>query len=294
MLPHNPFICPEALFRYYYERLEVGAELTPPAHLHPAVQAYREHRDYPKITAEETRIARAAYCGLVECLDAEIGRLLEGLRRSDICDNTLVIYTSDHGESAGENGLWTKSNFYDGSARVPMIWNQPGRIAKNTRQSAVVSLLDVGPTLAALAGSREPFGRGHDLTPLLDGRRNTNWPDEAVSLMAGNLGDPPAAMIRSGRYKLNRYHGYERPQLFDLHDDPWERTDLGEAPSRQEVCRILGQKLDDCFDGEAILRARQAARQRNPLHHGFDAAMSWTVQPDANSFDPTWSTAHSN
>lgn len=290
ILPHNPFICPKELFDYYYERVALPSvgDLT---NIHPAVQVYREHRGYPSIDQQDARIARAAYYGLVELMDRNIGSLLNALRKSELERETLVIYTSDHGESAGENGLWTKSNFYEASVKVPMIWRLPGVITPDSVQHHVTSLLDIGTTMSSLAGAEKPFGRGRDLRHLLDstdGGTVPGWRDEAVALMAGNLGDPPAGMLRAGHFKLNRYHGFERPQLFDLEADPHETIDLGNDPAYAGIRRRMEQRLSQEFDGNRILEELKAAEQVKPRWQGASSEMEWIVEYSSNKFNRNW------
>lgn len=295
MLPHNPFICPPDLFDYYYDKVTVP-EVDPDwlESLHPAVRGYREHRSYPDISPEQTRIARAAYYGLVEQMDTEIGRLLDHLEAKGAAQNTLVIYASDHGEGAGENGLWTKSNFYEASAKVPMLWRWPGRIAAGQCQDHVTSLLDVGTTLARLAGGGEPFGSGRDMSPLLTGQATPDWEDRAVSEMIGNLGDPPADMLRSGSYKLNRYEGFSEPELFDLSSDPGEVNDLGADPAMAAVRERLSEQLCRELKNRSPLPTREylAKQQEKRLARATTATVepdaAWVVPAGTNSFSPNW------
>ena len=256
LLPHNPYVCPPDLFAEYLDRLRDAA---PPAEVpadeHPAVGHLRETRGTARIAPEQALRARAAYFGLVTCLDRNIGMVLDALESSGEADNTVVVYTSDHGELAGEHGLWWKDSFYEGSVRVPTIWSWPGRFAGGRREEAVTSLLDVAPTVLSLAGTEGlPGVRGHDLTPILTGAPAAEpWPDVAFAETFAR-GQRPARMMRRGKWKLNLYHGYDDVQLFDLESDPDELNDLGRDPAYAETRERLRAEAETGWCGDWIER----------------------------------------
>ncbi len=105
------------------------------------------------------RRARAGYYGLITYLDEKIGRLLQTLVETDQIGNTVVIYTSDHGEMNGEHGMWRKSNFYEASSRVPLQIMFPDKLSAGKRFDEVVSLVDLTATLVEMTGgkNREQF-----------------------------------------------------------------------------------------------------------------------------------------
>ena len=182
VLPHSPFICSREQWDYYLPRVTVPQL---PAdyfeRLHPAILRWRAARGLEGVTPEEVRKARAGYYGLVSDLDQRIGRVLGALQESGLDRNTVVIYTSDHGEMAGELGMWWKSNFYEGSVTVPLIISCPSRLQQRQRRREVVELVDVAPTLTDLAGSPPmPLTAGKSLAPLLRGER-VAWPNRAFS-----------------------------------------------------------------------------------------------------------------
>ena len=147
VLPHCPFVAPKKLYDYYYENLPLPQ--MPEgyfADMPPAMQKWREERGIHDLSEEEIRAARAGYYGLVEYFDGIVGRLMARLEATGLLDNTIVIYSSDHGESAGENGLWWKGQFYQSSVGVPFIVSAPGRFPAGLRRRENISLLDLGPT----------------------------------------------------------------------------------------------------------------------------------------------------
>ena len=293
LLPHNPYICPRPLFEQYMD----SAELPGPAAselevLHPAIQEWRRVRGVGQITPEDARRARAAYFGLVTRLDGRIGELLAALGTTGFAADTVVVYTSDHGDMAGEHGMWWKDCFYEGAVRVPMIWSWPGRFRQGAEVPAVTSLLDVGPTCLELTGAEPlPGAAGRSLLPMLESEVPADWPDTAIAECFPH-GLRPARMIRQGRWKLIHYHGYEHPQLFDLELDPGEQTDLGRCPEHGAVRDALLARAMDGWSGAAIERTVAARRQARRIVHDWEQTVPpgeseiWRVPPGTNEFDP--------
>ncbi len=295
VLPHCPFIAPKQLYDYYYDNMHLPE--IPYGYfenMHPVMQGWRERRGIHNLSEEEIRKARAGYYGLVEYFDGIVGRLLQGLDEAGLGDNTVTIYVSDHGESAGENGLWWKSNFYEASAGVPMIISAPGRYPKGVVRDEVVSLLDIGPTLTDIAGAEPmPAICGSRLTPLLSADEADDWRDEAISELTGSVrGDPPGRMIRSGPWKLIQYHGYE-PMLFNLDEDPHEFTDRASDPKCKQIRDKLQARVTADWDpdrAEAVLARR--ARDRELLVNWRQAweiedADHWYAPDSANVWPET-------
>ena len=138
---------------------------------HPAIQQlryfFRNDQTFPE---ELTRTALASYYALVTLTDEHIGRLLSIVDGSPLQENTVVIYLSDHGEMAGQHGIWQKQCFYESSVRVPLVVRGP-HMAQGARVPGNVSLVDIMPTLLDLAETQIPEGlRGRSLLPSLRGR----------------------------------------------------------------------------------------------------------------------------
>jgi choline-sulfatase len=252
LLPHNPYVCSRDLFEEYMDRLgpEPSAE---DEGEHAAVRALKAHRGADRITPEMARHARAAYYGLVTTLDRNVGLIVDALEASGLRENTVFAYTSDHGDLCGEHGLWWKDSFYEGSVGVPLLWSGVERVRPGARISAPVSLLDVAPTLTDF-GEADPLpaARGHSLRQVLArGEAGNDWPGEAYSETHA-LGQRPARMVCSGRWKLNLYHGYDGVQLFDLEDDPGEVNDLGALPQYKTIRQELLAKVTAGWDGDRV------------------------------------------
>ena len=129
MLPHQPYVARQEDYDPYVGK--VGLPCTPPPdpeREHPYLHWWRQYTDTQSVTTDEILRARTAYYGLVTRLDTLIGHLLETLERLGLAENTLIVYTSDHGDQIGERGLWWKQTFYDEATKVPMILSWPGRL----------------------------------------------------------------------------------------------------------------------------------------------------------------------
>lgn len=233
ILPHQPYVAAPELVEKYLALLPPDLPLGEPPD-HPYFKWWRSHTGLDKVTAEENRRALAAYYALVEVMDGMIGQLLDRLEALGLAENTLVIYTSDHGEMMGNKGLWWKQCFFEDAARVPLIAAWPGHIAPGNCDS-LCSLCDLSATMIACAGATPlPDSDGHSLRPLFaDGPA---VPRDIVSeYYADGLARWPGRtrryqrMLRRDQWKY--IHFNDAPaMLFDLEADPEEETNLAGTP----------------------------------------------------------------
>ena len=192
-------------------------------------------------TARDARTLQAAYYAMIELIDDQVGRVLDALRESGQADNTLVIFTSDHGEMLGDHGLIQKGcRFYEGLVRVPLILSWPGEIGAGQRSDALVELTDLAPTLLEAAGEAVPeWMQGRSLLPMSTGAAPLDHHREAVWCEFFDALDAPdatrATMYRRGRYKLVVYHGHGLGELYDLERDPGEFDNLWDDPRHAEL-----------------------------------------------------------
>lgn len=289
VLPHPPFVCSRDQWEYYRDRVTIPE--VPPGyfeHLHPAMQRWRQMHGVEDIKPDEVRKARAGYYGLVSELDARIGRILGELSRHSFARNTIVIYTSDHGEMAGENGIWWKMNFYQGSVSVPLIVSWPGKWAPG-RSDRVTSMIDLAPSILNLAQAPAlPEATGSSLEPLLGGGK-VEWLDEAFSEYPPDLGVPAIRMIRSGRWKLVNFDG-QRPQLFDLETDPHEFHDLGEDAACAQVRATLMSRALSGWSAAAVSQGAEVRLASDPIMHKWEmqvrppATAQWEAPAGCNVF----------
>jgi arylsulfatase A-like enzyme len=188
----------------------------------------------------------AAYYAMIEQIDDHVGRMLDCLNRSGQREDTLVIFTSDHGEMLGDHGLITKGcRFYEGLVHVPLIISWPGVISQGIRKRSLVELTDIAPTLLDYAGLEKGERMiGRSLRRLLESEFDAHRKFvrceyyRALSLLApGREGweGSYATMIRTDRYKLVVYHGHESGELFDLEKDPGEFNNLWSDPDCNEI-----------------------------------------------------------
>lgn len=226
--PHYPFYTTEEKFTYYLNRVRPFGDQEPFDHPYLARRHMRPGED---VSERDMRRATAAYYGMIEEVDDDFGRLLEHLRHAgQNLDDWIIVYTSDHGEMLGEHGIWEKKQFFEGSARVPLIIRWPQKFAPRV-VGENVSLCDLFATLCELAGLPVPAGLdSRSLVPLMRGDAG-RWDNEAVSQYQGkNL------MIKRGNLKYQSY-GADIPEvLFDLSKDPGEcRNFIGEPDYADEL-----------------------------------------------------------
>lgn len=270
--PHCPFVAPPELFQHYLDVLpspDVPTEAER-CELHPAIRQWIANRAVGDVTAAELQRVRAAYFGMVEYLDGLIGEVLAAVERHLGTDNVLIVYASDHGESLGAHGLFWKSNFYEESARVPLVFSWRGTIPAGKVTRAATSLLDLAPTLISVAGGAAlPAVDGKDLSQALRSGELAEDGRAVISELADIKGDSPSAMIRQGRWKLVQHHGYEHVQLFDLYADPDETTDLG-RDSRYSSERLkLLSTLGEYWDGDRVKSASALAEKNGAVLREF-------------------------
>ena len=302
ILPHNPLICDRRHFEHYVQRLPVPAPLSRAVldHLHPAIRKWRERRGVDGLTPEQNHRALAAYYGLVTELHHNTGRILDAVRRSPVAEDTAVIYCSDHGDMAGEHGMWWKGCHYEGAVRVPLIASWPGHIPDGETVDAVVSLIDVGPTVLDMAGAEPlPDVAGRSLGGFLSGSQGAaGWQDEVYCEYIGAHGDQPSCMLRSGPWKLIYYAEFDSYQLFHLGRDPQEMDDRAGDPACREIAENMIKKIQRRWSAKGMqeglakeLRARDLIQRcgHAPLPHGVANELP---SADANQFDfaqvPHW------
>lgn len=197
----------------------------------------------------DARSLQAAYYAMIKLIDDQFGRILAELEALDLVNDTIVVFTSDHGETLGDHGLIQKGcRFYEGLVRIPLIWRWPPHIKAGQVSDALVELTDKAPTFLDLAGLPVPrHMMGKSLTPLLEGTSTEHR--AAVRCEYIDALDLPgasrASMWRDRRYKLVVYHGHGLGELFDLEADPWEHRNLWDDPMHQtNKLRLMEESFD--------------------------------------------------
>ncbi len=252
--PHPPYLAQQK-FLDLYPPAEMTLPNIPPGLLeneHLFFQAMRNYKlESTPIPEERVRRARSAYYACISEADDNIGRILDHIDATDGLNNTLVIYTADHGEMLGTHGLWQKDALLEGGVRVPMILAGAG-LPQGKIVDTPVSHVDLIATMLAAAGIETPEGlRGRSLLPMMrEGR--TDFPKFVYAESNGSGTSTGSFMIRSGEWKYIYFTWYNDHLLFNLQDDPEELINLATKPEFAEVAQELHGLLTSLVDPETI------------------------------------------
>ena len=290
MLPHQPYVARKEDYALYEGKVPPPDHPEPFSHaLHPYFRWWRAKCGIEDVPQEEVLRARAAYYALVTRMDAMIGQILDALRENNLDKNTLILYTSDHGELLGEHGLWFKHTFYEESVKVPAILSWPGVLPEGERCDRVISSLDLNATmLEALNAPALPDSHGRSLLPLLRSS-DAEWEDLAVSEYCTDEGCFHR-MIRRGEWKLNYYHGQD-PQLFNLAQDPHELDDRGQDTGAREIREALTKDVLEGWHPEEVaakMKTKLAEEQllKDWAHHTKpEDHYRWPLRPEMDYLD---------
>jgi len=226
--PHDPYeVPPDYWDRYDGVPIEAPAHADPPDPVDPPTRRLRAMlaSDDVAVAEEQVLAARRGYYGAISLVDDHVGAILGALADAGLADDTVILFTSDHGDMLGERGLWYKMAPFEGSIHVPLLAHAPGRFAAR-RVSAPVSLLDLLPTIVDLAGA--PAAGSLDGVSLVDALEGGTAPDRDVPLeyLAEGVRAPQVTLVRGAR-KLVRDLG-EPDLVYDLDGDPYERAPLSD------------------------------------------------------------------
>lgn len=286
--PHDPFKVPQDLWDLYE-----GEDITIPEY--PAdmestysamdrwLNAYHA-TDTIDIKAPESLTAlRRSYYGLVTYIDRKVGELIATLERLGLRENTVVFFTSDHGDMLAEKNMVQKRSFYEHSSRVPLILNFPDGWRAGTRCAQPASLIDIAPTMLEIAGvdTWQPIG-GRSLLPCIEGKEQDRV---AFSESHTNGVYEPCFMVRQGQYKYIFIRN-EEDQLFDLVQDPGEWHNLCGDPAYAVIETELRSKILDTFDPDAVEQTLQQSLLNRAITKQANAAndVHWDYTPN---FDAT-------
>jgi choline-sulfatase len=294
--PHDPF----AITQEYWDRYDHAAIDLPAVgpipfeRMDPHSRRVHDVCDLSRYrqTEERVRNARHAYYAMISYVDDKIGRLLRTLDATGLADDTIVIFTSDHGEMLGERGLWYKMNFFEWSARVPLVFYAPGLLTPR-RVASPVSLVDLLPTVVELAAGESVS----DLADVVDGRSLVPLLHEEVGPVADrHRDDPPGPvlgeilcegaiapcfMIRRGRYKYI-YSEADPEQLYDLESDPNELVNLAGRPEYEALQLGLRAEIHRHWNPQIIhQQVLESQRRRKLVAHALAMGRltAWDFQP---------------
>lgn len=257
--PHWPYMAPQPYASTYGDRDVMAANRSDAErhNSHPVYRAFRAHPESQAFSRDEVRATVIpTYMGLIKQIDEHIGRLMRFLKVSGRQDDTLIVFTSDHGDLLGDHWLGEKEMFYEASAGVPLIVVDPGAQSPSGVADALVESIDLLPTFMDALGmpADEQWLEGRSLMPYLRGEvpaaRDAAFSELDYSFYGARaaLGLPAnrarAAMVATSRWKLVQYLGFD-PQLFDLEEDPHELVDLGADAGHAHVRADLLAQLAD-------------------------------------------------
>ena len=287
--PHSPFVIANEYWdRYRHDDIELPTVADIPPDERDILGEnlyYCQARHLFTVTDEHIRNARHAYYGMISYIDDKLGQIMKVLRDTGLADNTIVVFTADHGEMMGERGMWYKQHFWEWSARIPLVVSGPGRWpAARIRQN--VSLVDLMPTFLDVASDGEPAELawpvdGHSLSGLLEGD-TSGWPDIAISEYSADGSTGPSRMVRKGPYKYMDLEGVDQ-LLFNLEEDPHEQNDLCDDPAMSAVVKELSEILKQDWDLEEVRQRILVDQKARLLIHsvtGGDPTYVYKVRND--------------
>ncbi len=261
--PHWPLMAPSPYHGMYSGRdiLSVCRHAQEKISPHPVVDAFMQQEYSVNYSNEEIRKSLVpVYMGLIKQIDDHLGRLFHWMRQNDQWENTVIIFTSDHGDYLGDHWLGEKDLFHDMSVKIPLMIRMPGFETREEIREQYVESIDLLPTLIEMAGGQVSVEKleGFSLLPLLYSDEEAlrelvvseiDYSDRGVR---GILNIPPyqcrAWMLCDGKWKYIYYEGFP-PQLFDLEADPQEFFDVADKPESRRIIDQMQDRLFDWFRG---------------------------------------------
>jgi choline-sulfatase len=237
--PHTPYVAPKRYFDMYpRDRIELPVPSKADVSRTPEA-AYRSAlKEQDAMTDDQRREATQAYRASITFMDEQAGRVLDALDRLGLSNNTIVVFTSDHGYHLGDHGLWQKMSLFERVARVPLIIAAPGARARGATARGLAELVDLYPTLGDLAGlkAQTPLD-GTSLAPMLQD-------PSAVVKDAAFTQVRNGYAVRTDRWRYIEWaEGAQGRQLYDMEKDPAETTNLAGEPAHAATVNELRARL---------------------------------------------------
>lgn len=241
--PHVPLVAPEKYFNLY-DQDDMQAPIVPKNDLDDVPQIIRDYKSNKGygITPESHKGLLTAYYASVSYMDAQVGRVLEALEKNGLKDNTIVVFTSDHGYLLGHHGKYQKQHLFEEATRVPFIISVPWmRSQHNKGTKQLTELIDLYPTLTDLAGIPAPDSlQGTSLRPLLEDTNSPEWKKDAVFTISRIGGES----LRTKDWRFTQWgFGKLGMELYDLSKDPGEFTNQANNPEYASVLKKMGNRL---------------------------------------------------
>jgi choline-sulfatase len=270
--PHPPWNGLKEYFDFYMQKVQIPTVTIDELERLPL--PYQVMRNFKRISTpipdDRVRRAMAAYFSMVSELDEYVGQIYSCLEKTKQLDNTYFIYTSDHGESLGEHGMWLKNNLYQGPVNIPLVISGPDA-PKGKVIDLPVGHVDLVATMIQLSGIDTPKElRGKSLLPVMHGH-----PEQGPAFVyseSHSEGNPTGSfMVRKGDWKLIHF-SYYTDLLFNLRDDPGEKKNRIDDPSVAAVVKELSAILHQQVDPDAITEKAFAAQDK--ILDGFVRSMN--------------------
>lgn len=236
--PHVPLVAPAAAFAPYVpDQIRLPEKIDGDQRDIPELGKPRTSASFGIENTEKQQAVLSAYYASVAFMDQQIGRLLDALEAEDLAENTIIVFTSDHGYQLGEHDLWQKWSLHEESVRIPLILAGPGIDFSET--DALAEQIDIYPTLAELAGLNiPPHVQGKSLVPLVDD------PGKIIKESAYSVTNK-GAVIRTDDWAYLRYQDGSE-ELYDMRRDPQQYSNLAKIPNYrsklEEMARMLKEK----------------------------------------------------
>lgn len=242
--PHVPFVAPKSYFEPYpYDQMVLPPQVVNDWDDIPEQGINYVNSVNGQMSVEQEKKAMAAYYATTSFLDAQVGKVLNTLREEGLEDNTIVIFTSDHGYLLGEHRFWMKVSLMEESVRVPLLIKVPGKEPAVCHSFA--ELVDLYPTVARLAGLEPPDNlQGRDLTPIFE---NPNHQVRKFAFSVSQRNDIMGYLIRDPKWAFIQYgdtgeHGME---LYDMDYDPGQYNNLAMHPKYESVVAEMQENLSN-------------------------------------------------
>jgi arylsulfatase A-like enzyme len=270
--PHDPYKpLKDILATYPEEKIELPDNYTRETFADKPNLLRREASLWSELTDEDFRQGLRHYYAYCEQLDRAVGVVVDALERSGQADRTLVVCSSDHGDSVGSHRVFIKGwTPYEETYRLPMVARWPGVIPSASRTDALVQLHDWAHTFLAVAGAESlPYADGKDLTPLLQepSRAEAGWPGFILNCYYGCELLYVQRMVVGKRFKYV-FNGFDWDEMYDLVEDPGELVNLAENPAYSEAAQDMRDALWElmfrCHDPYTTLRWGAARYLKGP------------------------------
>ncbi len=257
--PHTPFVAPKKYFDLYdQEKIEIPEISTEYLETlpEPAVKSIRAKKNQLNLKKERAQEIKEAYYATISFVDAQVGRILDHLESTGLDENTVIVFTSDHGYHMGEHGHWQKQTLFENATRIPLIISAPNSENIGKKSMSPVELIDLYPTLMDLTNINIPqHVVGKSLEPLMK-NVNTSVRESALTRWRNGYS------IKTKRYRLTKWGidgelGYE---LYDHKNDKNELINLAKNQDYNEVMDSLKLEIEQRID-EALIKPEGVGRQ---------------------------------